>query len=195
MTTDTQTPLDLFLDLINPVKHYCTNQIWGAVIRMFPGLQQLRLCSARSKQQPSSLVSWDFPSPLSQHHWIPVSQHVGACASVRARAFVKCVPQCAPVSMCMHTYLCSTLEFEKTPLLIHTGNRSYGVGPTGLAAREFIRSFVHIPNSKVTTDYLYIFHNTHTHTHTFVGEAAACFLKSSHHFFQKCTNYKGQFLI
>lgn len=53
---------------------------------------------------------------------------------------------------------------------------------------EYSSSFVHTPNSKVTTDYLYIPH----YTHTFVGEAAVCFFKSLHHFLKICTACKVQ---
>lgn len=122
MTTGVQTPSDLFLgDLINPVKHYCTNPIWGAAIRMFPRHEQLQLCSAWSKQQPFFSGQLRFPSPLSQHHWIPLWVNTW----VRVRAFRKCAPRWAPVSMRVRASLCSTFKFERTCLLIHTDNTAF----------------------------------------------------------------------
>lgn len=105
MTTETQTPLDLFLDLINPVKHYCTNQIWGAVIRMFPRHKQLRLPSTCSKQQPSSPVSWDFPPhchSTAESLWVNTWVRVSMCA----RVYEVCTSMCARV----HVYECIFMQ-------------------------------------------------------------------------------------
>lgn len=99
MTTDVQTPLGLFLDLINPVKHYCTNQIWGAVIRMLARPEQLRLCSTCSKQQPSSLVSWDFP-PLCHS----TTESLWVNTWVRARVCARINEVCASMCACAHEY-------------------------------------------------------------------------------------------
>lgn len=163
MTTDVQTPLDLFLDLINPVKHYCTNQIWGAVIRMLARPEQLRLCSTCSKQQPSSLVSWDFP-PLCHS----TTESLWVNTWVRARVCARIYEVCASMCACAHEYahlIMQHIQIWKKMFAYSYWQYSipYGIGPSGLAAREFILSFVHMPNSKVTTDYLYIFQNIHTH--------------------------------
>lgn len=162
-TRDMQTPSDLFLDLINPVKHHYTKQIWGAVIRMFPRHKQLRLCSTCSKQQPSSLVSWDLPPHChssTESLWVNTWVRVRLCA----RVYEVCASMCA----CVHVYACILMQHIQVwkNVLAYSHwqySISYGIGPSALAAREFILSFVHMPNSKVTTDYLYIFHNIHTH--------------------------------